>query len=255
MRGGRRGGIHRDRPARRRSAADDGSRGGRWRNSGRAPDQRSAVLSRSSSSAAGRWAEGGALAPTLGGVEAVAEAFGGRHVSAGEFRGDVRLDAEAACRRGGRCGPTRTGWPRRGLLVAVEAFPWSAIAAIGIAIDLIRRAGATNAGLMIDVWHFFNSGANCRSAGRSAGSRCRRSPTQRRPAGARRFSDQCQGAAQTAGRRRSRCGRTDPGCPADRVHRALLRGGQYPRISCPAGDEAARQAADTATEVLFASRG
>ena len=47
----------------------------------------------------------------------------------------------------------------RDLLVAVEAFPWSAIPDVAGAVDLLRRAGAPNAGLMIDVWHFYNGGA------------------------------------------------------------------------------------------------
>lgn len=104
--------------------------------------------------------EGGALAPTLSGVEAVAEAFGGRHVSAGEFRGDERLDTDAALTAAAeslRANADRLA--RRGLLVAVEAFPWSALANPGIAVEIIRRAAAPTAGLMIDVWHFFNSGA------------------------------------------------------------------------------------------------
>ena len=110
----------------------------------------------------GGWALGdsGALAPTLAGVEAVAQAFGGRHVSAGEFRGDAALDSEAALEAAAaslRANADRLG--QRGLLVAVEAFPWSALANPKIAIDLIRRADAPNAGLMIDVWHFFNGGA------------------------------------------------------------------------------------------------
>ena len=47
---------------------------------------------------------------------------------------------------------------QRGLLVALESFPWSALPNTGIAIDLLRRAGAPNAGLLIDVWHFYNGG-------------------------------------------------------------------------------------------------
>ena len=50
----------------------------------------------------------------------------------------------------------------RELLVAVEAFPWSAIPDVDCAVDLLRRAGAPNAGLMIDVWHFYNGGASSR---------------------------------------------------------------------------------------------
>jgi sugar phosphate isomerase/epimerase len=45
-----------------------------------------------------------------------------------------------------------------GLLVALESFPWSALANTNIAIDLLRRAEAPNAGLLIDVWHFYNGG-------------------------------------------------------------------------------------------------
>ena len=110
----------------------------------------------------GGWALGdsGSLATTLGGVEAVAEAFGGRHVSAGEFRGDATLDSESALAAAAaslRANADRLA--KRGLLVAVEAFPWSALTTIGIAAEIIRRAGAPNAGLMIDVWHFYNGGA------------------------------------------------------------------------------------------------
>jgi sugar phosphate isomerase/epimerase len=110
----------------------------------------------------GGWAlaDSGSLAPTLGGIEAVAEAFGGRHVSAGEFRGDVSMDGDgmlAAAAASLRANADRLA--TRGLLVAVEAFPWSALTNIGIATEIIRRAGASNAGLMIDVWHFFNGGA------------------------------------------------------------------------------------------------
>jgi hypothetical protein len=48
----------------------------------------------------------------------------------------------------------------RGLLVALESFPWSALTNTGIAIDLLRRAEAPNTGLLIDVWHFYNGGGH-----------------------------------------------------------------------------------------------
>ena len=97
---------------------------------------------------------------SLRGIEAVVEAFGGRHVSAGEFRGDVDLSTDAALDTAAATLGTCAGrLGRRGLLVAVEAFPWSAICTIGRAAELVRRSGAANAGLMIDVWHFYNSGA------------------------------------------------------------------------------------------------
>jgi sugar phosphate isomerase/epimerase len=100
------------------------------------------------------------LAPTLSGIEAVADAFGGRHVSAGEFSGDSALDSEEKLDSAAaalRANADRLA--RRGLLVALEPFPWSAVGDLRVATELISRSGAANAGLMIDVWHFYNSGA------------------------------------------------------------------------------------------------
>jgi sugar phosphate isomerase/epimerase len=91
---------------------------------------------------------------TAAGVEAVADALGGRHVSAGEFRpGRLDLDA-AAARLAGLAGRLA----ERGLQVPLEAFPWSALPDIDTAVELLRRAGSAHAGLMVDVWHFFNGG-------------------------------------------------------------------------------------------------
>jgi sugar phosphate isomerase/epimerase len=101
------------------------------------------------------WATG-SWSPALPGIEAAAHALGGRHVSAGEFRGDIALDTGEALDVAATS--LRAHADRLGLLVALEAFPWSAIADLGIATELIRRAGAANAGLMIDVWHFWNTG-------------------------------------------------------------------------------------------------
>ncbi len=100
------------------------------------------------------------LAHTLPGIEAVAEAFGGRHVSAGEFGGDSALDSEEKLNAAaGALRANADRLARRGLLVALEAFPWSAIGDIAVATELVGRSGAANAGLMIDVWHFYNTGA------------------------------------------------------------------------------------------------
>jgi sugar phosphate isomerase/epimerase len=88
-------------------------------------------------------------------VESVADALGGRHVSVGEFRpGVLDLDAAAA-----RLASFARRLDARGLLVAVEPFPWSALPDVSTALELLRRAGTANAGLMVDVWHFFNGGA------------------------------------------------------------------------------------------------
>jgi sugar phosphate isomerase/epimerase len=106
----------------------------------------------------GGWAVDGPDLDLVAGIEAVADAFGGRHVSTGEFRpapdGGLDLDAAAA-----RLSALADRLDRRGLLVALEAFPWSALPDAGTALELLRRAGAGNTGLMIDVWHFYNGGA------------------------------------------------------------------------------------------------
>ena len=103
----------------------------------------------------------GGISPSLAGIEAVADALGGRQVSAGEFSGDIALDTEEALERAAKA--LRANADRlaeKGLLVALESFPWSALANTRIAIDLLRRADAPNAGLLIDVWHFYNGGGH-----------------------------------------------------------------------------------------------
>jgi len=107
----------------------------------------------------GGWAtdvDDAGLAATVTGVEAVADALGGRHVSAGEFRSGV-LDPDGAA---ARLAGLADRLAQRGLLVALEAFPWSAVPDVGTAVDLLRRSGSADAGLMVDVWHFFNGGAS-----------------------------------------------------------------------------------------------
>lgn len=107
----------------------------------------------------GGWAElsAGSPAPSLDAILTVADAFGGRHVSSGEFRGDLTLDpSSAAAALRAQAGPLA----ERGLLVAVEAFPWSALGTVETAIDLVRRSGAPNAGILVDVWHFYNCGGS-----------------------------------------------------------------------------------------------
>jgi sugar phosphate isomerase/epimerase len=99
-----------------------------------------------------------ALARTVAGIEAVAGVFGGWHVTAGEFRpapaGGLDLDAAAA-----RLGALAARLGAHGLRTALEAFPWSALPDAGTAIAVLRRAASPYAGLMIDVWHYFNGGA------------------------------------------------------------------------------------------------
>ena len=90
-------------------------------------------------------------------IEAVADAFGGRHVSTGEFRGDTPLDLDEAATRLDALAGRLAG---RGLQLAVEAFPWSALAGPSTVPELLRRAGSPNLGQMIDVWHFANNGGD-----------------------------------------------------------------------------------------------
>ncbi len=100
------------------------------------------------------------ISPSLVQIEAVADALGGRHVTAGVFSSEAVLDTEDALDRAGaalRANADRLA--ARGLIVALEPFPWSALANTTIAIDLLRRSGAANAGLLIDAWHFYNSGS------------------------------------------------------------------------------------------------
>jgi sugar phosphate isomerase/epimerase len=90
-------------------------------------------------------------------IEAVADAFGGRHVSAGEFRSGGPLDMTAASARLDRLAARLAG---RGLQVAVEAFPWSVLAGPRVVPELLRRTAAPNLGQLIDVWHFYNNGGD-----------------------------------------------------------------------------------------------
>lgn len=98
-----------------------------------------------------------AVAATEQRLYRLADLFGGHHVSTGEFGPPAAaFDLERAAER-------LAGLARRagehGLRLALEAFPWSAIGDVRTALRLLDLAGAPNAGLMIDVWHFFNCGA------------------------------------------------------------------------------------------------
>lgn len=108
----------------------------------------------------GGWAlepDAAELEDLVGRIEAVADAFGGRHVSAGEFRGGADVDLDAAAARLDRLAARLA---ERDLLVAVEGFPWSALAGPTTVADLLRRTAAPNLGQLIDVWHFANNGGD-----------------------------------------------------------------------------------------------
>ncbi|HOZ59256.1 MAG TPA: sugar phosphate isomerase/epimerase [Nakamurella multipartita] len=94
-------------------------------------------------------------------IEAVADAFGGRHVSTGEFRGPAapgdRLDLDAAA---GRLAALADRLAERDLLLAVEGFPWSVLAGADTVPDLVRRTQSTNVGQLVDIWHYLTNGAD-----------------------------------------------------------------------------------------------
>ncbi|MFG6198405.1 sugar phosphate isomerase/epimerase family protein [Nonomuraea sp. JJY05] len=85
--------------------------------------------------------------------EDLAGAFSPHHVTAGELGGGD-LDVAAA---GARLHAICTTLAPYGIRVAVEAFPWSPIKDVATARAIVEASGSPNAGLMIDVWHFFNT--------------------------------------------------------------------------------------------------
>ena len=179
--------------------------------------------------------EKGSLAASLAGIDAVAEAFGGRHVSAGEFGGNHELDTdENLDAAAGALRANADRLARRGLLVALEAFPWSAIGDIGMATELIGRSGAANAGLMIDVWHFYNTGGTLDQLADLPGAGIAAVQLN----DGRRVHDDYLTHAR-ADRRLPGQGELDV-CFADQsgagggIRRALLRGGQHPGVPCAA---------------------
>jgi sugar phosphate isomerase/epimerase len=84
---------------------------------------------------------------------------GGDHLSSGDFAGGaLDVDAAAAHLKGAADAVADIG-----LKVAVEAFAWSAINSVPTAGALLARANAHNAGHLLDVWHFYNTGSTTES--------------------------------------------------------------------------------------------
>lgn len=102
------------------------------------------------------WATGDDTTEVEQRVYRVAEVLGGRHVSVGQFAPGDSLEMSLAAER-------LTAMARRaadhGLLLAVEPFAWSPIRDVRTALDVLDAADAPNAGLLVDVWHFFNGGS------------------------------------------------------------------------------------------------
>jgi sugar phosphate isomerase/epimerase len=84
---------------------------------------------------------------------------GGDHLSSGDFVGDP-LDIDGAATR---LQGAAEAIAHVGLKIAVEAFAWSAINSVPTASALLARADADNAGHLLDVWHFYNTGSTTES--------------------------------------------------------------------------------------------
>ncbi|GAS99485.1 xylose isomerase domain protein TIM barrel [Mycolicibacterium canariasense] len=93
---------------------------------------------------------------TMQRVAALAERVGGDHVSAGDFSG-AALDMKAAAQRLIQLANTAHGV---GLRIALEAFAWSAVNTVEKADALLCQADTPAVGHLLDVWHFFNTGAD-----------------------------------------------------------------------------------------------
>ena len=86
--------------------------------------------------------------------ELAASTGGGDHLSSGDFVGGP-LDIDGAATRLQSAAEAVADIE---LKIAVEAFAWSAIDSVPTASDLLARVDAANAGHLLDVWHFYNSG-------------------------------------------------------------------------------------------------
>ncbi|MBA6436911.1 sugar phosphate isomerase/epimerase family protein [Streptomyces sp. GMR22] len=85
-----------------------------------------------------------------------ARAWGPLRVTSGEFAAgpaDPGRAADRLAELAARLAPL-------GVTLAVEAFAWGALRDYPTALDVVRRSGAPNAGVMIDIWHWFATGAD-----------------------------------------------------------------------------------------------
>ncbi len=106
------------------------------------------------------WARGNDLesvSRTIGLAHALATVFGSHHLSGGEFApSDDELDVPSA---GAQLARAAALLEPVGLSIALEAFAWSPLPDLPTALAVLEAAEAPNTGLLVDVWHFFNSGA------------------------------------------------------------------------------------------------
>ncbi|MBS0255303.1 MAG: sugar phosphate isomerase/epimerase [Proteobacteria bacterium] len=89
-------------------------------------------------------------------VIGMATGLGAPQVSLAELHGVAASPAELAPHFAEVCARAAG----HGLKVAIEFVPTGAIPTLAVALELIERAGAGNAGLMVDPWHFFRGGSS-----------------------------------------------------------------------------------------------
>jgi sugar phosphate isomerase/epimerase len=82
---------------------------------------------------------------------AIADAVGARSINAVDVLGGRWSIADAAAALAGFCDRAA----EHGLLVHVEFLPWSRIADVATAWEVVRLAGRANAGIAVDAWHWF----------------------------------------------------------------------------------------------------
>jgi sugar phosphate isomerase/epimerase len=92
-------------------------------------------------------------APSASDIYALGAGFRPHHVTAGEFAPN-EFDISAA---GARLRAICDEVAHSGMRIAVEAFPWSGLKDLATARAVVEASAAPNAGLMIDVWHFYNT--------------------------------------------------------------------------------------------------
>ena len=185
--------------------------------------------SRSSSSAAGRSTGRRADGPWPRSRPSPTRS-GGRHVSAGEFRPAPDGASTSTPRRPGSA-RSPVDWGSAGCWWLWRRSRGRRCPTSPTAVELLRRAGAANAGLMVDVWHFFNGGARPDAARRACrpvrvaavqlndgplvhDDFLRHARAERRLPG--------EGDLDVVGPRAGRA--------AQRVHRAVLRRGEHPGV-------------------------
>jgi sugar phosphate isomerase/epimerase len=103
------------------------------------------------------WGEAG-LAMKAGTAEnlcPLAAAVGARSVSIVEYFG-VHLGTDRAAVGFARACDIAA---EHGLLVTLEFLPWTGVATLAEAVEIIRSAGRPNGALLVDSWHLFRSGA------------------------------------------------------------------------------------------------